>query len=174
MALSLIAAIFLCNKANAQSSDSKLRLDIGVEGLLPVGSFTNTANFGLAVTPRLQYNVNSKFALTFTSGIYHFFEKKQVFIYEKLSAISYSGSSLDIIPVKAGLKYFVLPHIYASGEAGAGFEVENGGGPVYLLLSPSVGYSKKNWDVGLRYEDLHGSNGSVGVLGLRVAYSFGL
>jgi len=173
MALSFVAAIFLCNDANAQSNDSKLRLDIGIDGLLPVGSFTNTVNFGLAVTPRLQYSVDNKFALTFTSGFYHFFTKK-IFITEGFGAGSSIENDLDIVPVKAGLKYIVLPNIYVAGEIGAGFEVEDGGGPVDLLLSPSIGYSKKNWDIGLRYENLRGSNSSVGVFGLRVAYSFEL
>jgi hypothetical protein len=173
MAISLVVAIFFCNNANAQSNDSKFRLGIGIDGLLPVGSFTNTVNFGLAITPRLQYNVDNKFALTFTSGFYHFFTKK-IFLTEGLGAGSSMENDLDIVPVKAGLKYFVLPNIYVAGEAGAGFEVEDGGGPVDLILSPSLGYASKNWDIGLRYENFRGQNSSVGVLGIRIAYGFGL
>jgi hypothetical protein len=173
MAISLLVAIFFCNNANAQSSDSKFRFGIGIDGLLPVGSFTNTVNFGLGITPRLQYNVDNKFALTFTSGFYHFFTKK-IFLTEGLGAGSSMENDLDIVPVKAGLKYFVLPNIYVAGEAGAGFEVEDGGGPVDLILSPSLGYASKNWDIGIRYENFHGQNSSVGLLGIRIAYGFGL
>ena len=173
MALFLVAASLLCNNANAQNNDSKFRFGIGIDGLLPVGNFTNTVNFGLAITPRLQYNVDNKFALTFTSGFYHFFTKK-IFLTQGLGAGSTIENDLDIVPVKAGIKYFVLPNIYVAGEAGAGFEVEDGGGPVDLILSPSLGYASKNWDIGLRYENFRGQNASAGVFGIRIAYGFGL
>lgn len=173
--LCLAAACLLGANANAQSNDSKFRFGIGVDGLIPVGNLTNTVNFGLGITPRLQYSVNNKFALTFTSGFYHFFTKK-IYLTEGLGAGSSIENDLDIIPVKAGVKYFVLPNIYLAGEAGASFEVENGGGPVELILSPSFGYASKNWDIGLRYENFHGENYnySFAVIGLRVAYGFGL
>lgn len=173
MAFSFIAAIFFCDNAGAQSNDSKFRFGIGIDGLLPVGNFTNTVNFGLAITPRLQYNVDNKFALTFTSGFYHFFTKK-IFITEGFGAGSSIENDLDIVPVKAGLKYFVLPRIYVAGEVGAGFEVEDGGGPADLIWSPSLGYASKNWDIGLRYENFRGPYSSAGMFGICVAYGFGL
>ena len=176
LAFSFLATIFLCNKASAQSNDSKFRFGIGADGLVPVGSLSNTENFGLGITPRLQYNVDKKLSLTFTSGVYHFFSKGI-----PLTVPLNNGSSaiiahyhLDMIPVKAGLKYFVAPNLYLAGEAGAAFEVEDGGGPVDLILSPSIGYASKSWDVGLRYENFHNSNGSAGVFGVRVAYGFKL
>jgi len=176
MALAVITAIFFCNKAGAQNNDSKFRFGIGVDGLVPVGNLTNTENFGLGITPRLQYNVDKSFSLTFTSGIYHFFSKDI-----PLTVPLNNGSSaviahyhLDVIPVKAGLKYFVAPNLYIAGEAGAAFEVEDGGGPVNLILSPAIGYSSKSWDVGLRYEHFHDSNSSAGVFGVRLAYGFKL
>lgn len=57
MALAIFAASFLFNNANAQSNDGKFRLGIGVDGLVPVGSLTNTENFGLA--SRRAYNTMS-------------------------------------------------------------------------------------------------------------------
>jgi hypothetical protein len=176
LALSIIAAIFLCNKANAQNNDNKFRLGIGADGLVPVGSLTKTENFGLGITPRLQYSVNNKFDLVFTTGFYHFFSKNiplTIPLGNGSTAII-ANYHLDIIPVKAGLKYFVLHNLYLAGEAGAGFEVEDGGGPVDLILSPSVGYASKSWDVGLRYENFRGPNSAVGVFGVRIAYGFKL
>jgi Outer membrane protein beta-barrel domain len=172
-AICLAAASLLCTKASAQSSDSKFRFGIGVDGLLPVGSLTNSVNFGLGITPRLQYSVSDKFALTFTSGFYHFFSK-QIHLTSPLGVVFTGKYDLDIVPVKAGVKYFVLPNIYLAGEAGVGFEVEDGGGPADLVLSPGIGYASKSWDVGLRYENFHNNTGSIGVFGLRVAYGFKL
>lgn len=176
LAFAIIATTLLCNKANAQSDDSKFRFGIGVDGLVPVGGLTNTENFGLGITPRLQYNVNKNFSLTFTSGFYHFFSKK-IPLTAPLSdgsSVIVSDYKLQIIPVKGGLKYFVLPDLYLAAEAGAGFEVEDGGGPVDLVLSPSVGFTSKSWDIGLRYENFHNSNGSAGIFGVRIAYGFKL
>lgn len=172
-AICMIAACLLFTDANAQSNDSKFRFGIGVDGLVPVGSLTNNENFGLGITPRLQYSVSDKFALTFTSGFYHFFSK-QIYYSAPLGAAITGKYDLDIVPVKAGVKYFVLPNIYLAGEAGVGFEVEDGGGPADLLLSPGVGYSSKNWDIGLRYENFHNNTGAIGVFGVRLAYGFKL
>lgn len=176
MAFAIIAPVFLGNNAKAQSNDSKFRLGIGVDGLVPAGNLSNTENFGLGITPRLQYNIDKQFSLTFTSGFYHFFSKNiplNVPLGNGSSAIL-SDFKLQIVPVKGGLKYFVLPDLYLAAEAGAGFEVEDGGGPVDLILSPSIGFTSKSWDIGLRYENFRGSNSSAGVFGMRIAYGFKL
>ena len=171
--LCIIAAFLLCTNAKAQSTGSKFRLGIGIDGLVPVGNLTNTTDFGLGITPRLQYTFNNNFALTFTSGFYHFFGKK-IPLDQALGVSGTIKTNLEIVPVKAGAKYFVTPSIYLGGEAGVGFEVENGGGPADLLISPSVGYATKDWEVGLRYEILSNQHSSAGFLGLRIAYGFGL
>jgi len=173
-ALLIIAASLSFTNANAQTnSDSKLRFGIGADGLLPVGDLSKTESFGLGITPRLQYKLSDRLALTFTSGFYHFFPKNY-FIPDGLGGGINAKYHLDIVPVKVGLKAFVSKNIYLSGEAGGGFEVQDGGGPVKLLLSPGVGYATKHWDFGARYENYSGNNYAYGTLGLRMAYGFGL
>lgn len=157
---------FVCATANAQTvPPNKFRLGIGADALIPMGNTSTTANFGIGLTPRLQYGVSDKFALTFTSGLYHFFPKT-------ITTPSYSFKrKSDIIPVKAGFKYFAAGGFYIAGEAGVAFEVAEGGGPAHFLWSPGIGYATKKWDFGARYENF---NGGDGVIGLRVAYGFGL
>jgi hypothetical protein len=167
--------LFVRINVSAQSiTPNNLRFGIGVDGLLPVGNSTSTLNFGLGITPRLQYSLSDKVALTFTSGIYHFFPK----------TVTYSASGAfpgfttkyesDIIPVKVGAKFFVNSNFYLSGEVGVAFEVANGGGPVHFLASPGIGYATKKWDIGARYENFSGNGYSDGIIGLRIAYGFGL
>ncbi|MES2426575.1 MAG: hypothetical protein V4560_06355 [Bacteroidota bacterium] len=168
-------ALFVGSHANAQSvSKNNLRFGIGVEGLLPVGSYTDAAYAVLGITPRLQYGISDKVALTFTSGIYHFFPKTVTYPasgpYPTVT-IKYKS---EIIPVKFGAKFFVNSNIYLGAEIGAGFQVANGGGPVSLLASPAIGYATKKWDVGVRYENFSDNGLSSGLIGLRVAYGFGL
>ena len=167
--------LFVCIKVNAQSvTPNNLRFGIGVDGLLPVGNSTNTLNFGLGITPRLQYSLSDKVALTFTSGIYHFFPKTVT--YPAIGAFPGFTTKYesDIIPVKVGAKFFVNSNFYVAGEVGAAFEVANGGGPVHFLASPGIGYATKKWDIGARYENFSGNGYSDGIIGLRVAYGFGL
>jgi hypothetical protein len=173
-AISLTAlALFIGAQSNAQSiQKSKLRFGIGLDGLVPVGNLTNTANFGLGVTPRLQYGIADNVALTFTSGIYHFFPKD---IYLQNGSESYKyQNDLDLIPVKAGIKAFVLSKLYIGAEAGIGFQVDNGGGDSKFMASGGIGYALKNWDIGVRYENFSANGYKNGIIGLRLAYGFGL
>jgi hypothetical protein len=90
-----------------------------------------------------------------------------------------------MVPIKAGIKYFVSSNIYLAGEAGVGIETKAfnyQGEPddlasqthTKLLLSPGVGYANKHWDVGVRYENYSGSSANYGTVALRLAYGFGL
>jgi hypothetical protein len=166
-------ALFTGVRSNAQSIEkNKLRFGIGLDGLLPVGNFSNDAKFGLGITPRLQYGVNNNVAITFTTGLYHFFPKDHYFN-DGTTSYKYSWD-LDLIPVKVGIKAFVSSNIYVSADAGIGFQVDNGGGDSKFMSSGGIGYASKKWDVGLRYESFVGNGYRNGILGLRVAYGFGL
>ena len=160
-------------RSNAQSiQKSKLRFGIGLDGLAPVGNLSNTTNFGLGITPRLQYGIANNVALTFTSGLYHFFPKDINFQYGSQS-YKYQND-LDLIPVKVGVKAFISSNLYIGAEAGVGFQVDNGGGDTKYLFSPAIGYASKKWDFGVRYENFSGNGYRNGVIGIRVAYGFGL
>jgi len=174
-AILVCLTLFVCSSVNAQSvTPGKFRFGIGVDGLLPVGNTADVANFGLGLTPRLQYGVSDKFALTFTSGIYHFFPKTVTYPVSGSFAGFTAKYKSDIIPVKVGFKYFVGGNFYLAGEAGASFEVAEGGGKAHFLWSPGIGYATKKWDIGARFENFSGNHYSDGIIGLRVAYGFGL
>ena len=178
LATAVIAgAIFLGSSAKAQTiTPSKWRFGVGVDGGIVTGDASNYSNVELGGTARLQYGFSNNLALTLTSGYYNFFGK------------SYGGNnyqSLGMVPIKAGLKYFVAPHIYVAGEAGVGIETKAfayQGEPdnlasqsnTKLLLTPGIGYAEKHWDVGVRYENYSGQGFDYGVVGLRLAYGFGL
>jgi hypothetical protein len=173
--IAAVMLLFVCSTARAQTvNTSKFRLGIGIDALVPVGNTATVQNFGLGITPRLQYGVSDRFAVTFTSGIYHFFPK----------TVSYPASGSfpgiqtqyqsNIIPVKVGFKAFLGDNFYLSGEAGLAFEVSESGSTKHFLWSPGIGYATKRWDIGARYENFSGNRYSDGVTALRVAYGFGL
>jgi hypothetical protein len=167
----LIAAAFvatmllLTTNANAQTTPANaLRFNIGLEVADPTGNARLGSHFILGGTARFQYGLTNNLAVTLTSGAFHFL------------AIDRPGTNMKydsygVIPIKAGLKEFFLPHIYVGLEAGAGLEItDSGWGQKKLDISPAVGYGSKHWDVGVHYDSLTGENNTYGVLGLRIAY----
>jgi hypothetical protein len=176
------AAIFIGTNVKAQTTPANaLRFGVGLETGIPTGNAHDISNFELGGTARLQYGVNKNVALTLTSGYYNFFGKtysQSVTTSTGTSTVSFKGRSLGMIPVKAGIKAFVSDGFYISGEAGAGFEVHpivaGGGKDTKLILSPGLGYATKSWDVGARYENFSGQGNNYGLIGLRIAYGFGL
>ncbi|WP_426667645.1 hypothetical protein ACPPVU_16605 [Mucilaginibacter sp. McL0603] len=179
IAVAALAILFTTNAKAQTTPPSAWRLGIGIEGGIPTGNAHDISNFELGGTARLQYDASKNVALMLTSGYYNFFGKS----IPDLGGIKYK--SLGMIPVKAGVKAFFAPNVYVSGEAGAGFETSAFGDfsgdrtaglekDTKLILSPGVGYACKSWDVGVRYENYSGQGNSYGLVGLRIAYGFGL
>jgi hypothetical protein len=173
MAIAIAAlAIFFTTNVKAQSvKPDAFRFGIGLEGGIPTGDARSGSNFELGGTARLQYGVSNNLALTLTSGYYNFFGKT---ITDPILNTTFKTPSEGIIPVKAGIKAFFAPSFYFGAEAGAGFEATGDDKQVKLILSPGVGYATKSWEVGARYENFSGQGSNFGLIGLRVAYGFGL
>lgn len=184
-AVAVFTAVLLFMGANsfAQSTPAgKFNFSIGLDGLAPTGKFQKYASdFGLGITPQLQYGLTDRLGITFTSGYYRFFAKTY---YNPAGTIDpYKTTHQDMIPVKLGLKAFITKKFYVGAEVGAGFRLNDGisnyiNGEVRrdtkLILAPSVGYATKNWDFSIRYENFSGGSAHYGTLGARVAYGFGL
>lgn len=173
-AVALIAlAMFFTANANAQSplKPGTWRLGIGLEAGIPTGNASNVSSFELGGTGRLEYGADKDFTLMLTAGYYDMPGKALTGISAGISGANYS--SIQTIPVKAGAKYFVAPSFYIDGEAGFGFN-QSYGSHIKLIVSPGLGYDGKSWDAGLRYENFSGNNNSYGLIGLRLAYDFGL
>lgn len=165
-----IAAVTTFFATNVKAQDSNpWRLGIGVEGGVPTGAAHNGSSFVLGGTARLQYGADKGLAWTLTSGYYNFFAKS----FDLPGGGSVKGDDLGMVPVKVGIKAYFAPSIYFGAEAGAGFET-NGNNNTKLILSPGIGWSNSSWDVGVRYENFSGQSTNYGLVGLRLAYGFGL
>ncbi len=165
-AVTAVAVLFGTN-VKAQSKDSSpWRLGIGLEGGIPTGNANNISSFELGGTARLQYGADKGLAYTLTSGYYNMFGKT-------IPGTSTKYQSLGIVPLKAGIKAYFAEKIYFGAEVGAAFETVSGGS-TKLDLAPGLGYSDKSWDFGVRYENFSGQGNNYGLVGLRLAYGFGL
>jgi len=166
-AIAAVAILFGTTNVKAQTKDENpWRLGIGAEAFVPTGNLNTISSFGIGGTLRLQYGADKGLAYTLTSGYYDALGKT-------VPNTSLKYNSFGIVPLKAGIKAYFADNIYFGAEAGAGFETATGGS-TKLLLSPGLGYSSKSWDVGARYENFSGQGTSYGLVGLRVAYGFGL
>jgi len=175
-------ALFIGTNVKAQTTPANaIRFGIGLETGIPTGNAHDISKFELGGTARLQYGVSNDLALTLTSGYYNFFGKTYTSSFSNntsTTTVTVKGRSLGVIPVKAGIKAFVGDGFYLAGEVGAGFEVHE---PVAgsekntkLILAPGIGYATKSWDIGVRYENFSGQSNNYGLVGLRLAYGFGL
>jgi len=179
--VSVVLALFTAKNVNAQSTPAdKWRLGIGLEVGRPIGNAHDISNFELGGTARLQYGLSNNTALTLTSGYYNMFGKNITVLDANAAGttVTVKSKDLGIIPVKLGIKSFLAHRLYFGAEAGAGFETTSlygdGSKDTKLILSPTIGYATKIIDLGLRYEGFFGQGNSYGLIGLRIAYGFGL
>jgi hypothetical protein len=165
----IVAALFFTTNLKAQTTSANaLNLSIGLDAGLPTGNLRISSNFVLGGTIRLQYGITNNFAVTLASGADHFFSKD-------IPGTNIKYDSFGMIPIKAGIKAFFAPNLYFGAEGGVGFEqVDHGHANTKVILSPSIGYADKRWDVGVRYDNFSGENDNYGFVALRIAYGFGL
>ncbi|MCC8426229.1 hypothetical protein [Mucilaginibacter sp. UR6-11] len=172
------AALLIGTNVNAQIiTPKKLRFGVGVEGGIVTGSASTYSNAELGGTARLQYGLDKNLALTLTSGYYNFFGKTEPNGVDKYQ-------SLGMVPIKLGIKAFFTDNLYFGAEVGAGIETKTflpqGINQAFvekdtkLIVSPAIGYASKHWDLGVRYENYSGQSNNYGLVGLRLAYGFGL
>ncbi|WP_295772998.1 hypothetical protein [uncultured Mucilaginibacter sp.] len=165
-----VATLFASNvvKAQSRTGANDWRFGIGVEAGIPTGDYNDASNFALGGTARLQYGAAQNVALTLTSGYYNFFTKSY-----NVGNVEVNPKDQGMIPVKAGIKAYTNGGFYVSGEVGAGFETAYGKN-TKLILSPGLGYSWSNVDLGVRYENYSGQSNNYGMVAARLAYGFKL
>lgn len=161
------------------STTSSVRLSAGVDAGLPVGDFSDTHNWSIGGSLQADIPVVKQLFVTVNGGYNNIFGKK-------INNTSLSYTDVQLIPVKAGLKYFPVQNVYIQGEAGASFLINKSdlaaNNSTAFVYAPQVGVvfpvgGKSFIDAGVRFENTQSfyTNGnSFSTLGLRVAYAFGL
>jgi hypothetical protein len=182
-ALALLGFLAYTGRAKAQdapkSPRKEFRLSVGPEVGIPVGNLSDVYNWNLGGSIQADMPILQQLYVTVNAGYNNFFIKDEF--------KQQGGHHLQLIPVKAGLKYFPAGNIfYVQGEAGVSFlanktdlQADKSAGFVY---APQIGalipLAPKNYlDVGFRWEStasFYDGGSNANFLGLRVAYSFGL
>ncbi|MDB5111358.1 MAG: hypothetical protein JWR67_2472 [Mucilaginibacter sp.] len=163
------------------SSSNGVRFSIGVDAGIPTGNLSNSYNWNLGGSVQADIPVVSQaLFVTVNAGYNNIFGKSNI------AGTNLSATNIQLLPVKAGLKYFPISKFYVQGEAGAGFALNKAAAgfdkSAAFIYAPQVGYQfpiggQSFIDAGVRYE---GStkfnsaidNSKVNFVALRVAYGF--
>ena len=184
-ALAFLEFLAYTGKAKAQdapkSTESKqeFRLSFGPEIGIPVGSLKDVYKFNLGGSVQADIPIAQHLYVTVNTGYNNFFIKDEF--------KQQGGHHLQLVPAKAGLKFFPIGDVfYVQAEAGATFLVNKSDvqadKSTAFVYAPQIGalikLAPKNYlDIGFRWESMskfYDGGSYSNFLGLRVAYAFGL
>ena len=149
---------------------------------LPTGNLSNAYNWNLGGSVQADIPVvQNQLFVTVNAGYNNIFGKNNI------DGTGLDATNIQLLPVKAGLKYFPVNHLYVQGEAGAAFSLNKSDlgfdNSAAFIYAPQVGYqfpigAKSFLDAGVRYEGSTKFNSTisdskVNFVALRVAYAFG-
>lgn len=162
--------------AAASSSGKEWRISVGPETGIPTGNYSNAYGWFFGGSAQLDIPVYHDLYVTVNAGYDDLVAKKNI-----------PNINVQVIPVKAGLKYFFWKDlVYVQGQAGVTFLGNktdlNADKSAAFTYTPQVGVllklAPKNYlDLGFRWEQtnaFYDGGSHLSTLGLRVAYSFGL
>lgn len=173
LALAFIAGTACTTFAQTKSGDGG-KFSIGLEGGLPVGDIHNYSNYIIGGSLKYEYPVANNLFITASAGYSSIHIKGFDYSYNdpELSFQFHSdGGSAGIIPVKVGAKYYFDGRFFGEAQVDAAFGT-NSGSSTLFAYSPGIGYTfAGGFEAGVRYE-AWSNNGTIGQLGLRLAYRF--
>jgi hypothetical protein len=158
-----------------------VRYSIGVDGGLPIGNFKNAYNWSIGGSVQADIPVlSNQLFVTVNAGYDNFFSKKTI------DGVSVSQPNIQLLPVKAGLKFFPVSNFYIQGDAGVAFALNKSNvgfdKSAAFVWAPQIGYQFQlgggNYiDAGVRYESTANfvtddNDSKAKFIGLRVAYGF--
>jgi hypothetical protein len=168
--------------ATGSSNANAVRFSIGVDGGIPTGKLSDSYNFSIGGSLQADIPVVPNLFVTINAGYNSIQGKNNV----NINGGNFSPANIQLLPAKAGLKYFIVPNFYIQGEAGAAFLLNKSDlgddKSAAFIYAPQIGYQfhiggNSYIDAGVRYEASTKFNSmvddsKVNFFGLRVAYGF--
>jgi len=166
--------------AKTSTSSNGVILSIGVDAGLPSGNLSNGYNWNLGGSVQADIPVANQLFVTVNAGYNNLYGKDNAY------GTGLKATNIQLLPVKAGLKFFPVNNFYIQGEAGAAFSLNKSDlgfdNSAAFVYAPQVGVQfplggKSYIDAGVRYEattkfNSNVDNSKVNFFGLRVAYAF--
>lgn len=155
--------------AFAQTKNRESKLGLGIDLVIPVGAYSDRADYGLGFSLLYQKPITEKLSITGNVG-YLRFHGPAVF-----NDIKYREG---YVPIKAGVRHFIGRYLFAGAELGVAIPTASGyGSGTAFAYAPGFGanfpVSKTGKiDVSIRYENWLRSNGTRSFAGMRLGYNF--
>jgi len=157
-------------------------LSVGVDAGIPTGKLNDAYNWNIGGSVQADIPVVPHQLFVTVNAGYNSIQGKK----DLLGVQGADAPNIQLLPVKAGLKYFPISHFYVQGEAGAAFALNKSDvgfdKSAAFVYAPQLGYQfplggKSYLDAGVRYEastkfNSAIDNSKVNFFGLRVAYAF--
>ena len=168
---------------STSTTSGGVRFSIGVDAGVPTGKLSDGYNWNLGGSLQADIPVvSNQLFVTVNAGYNNFFGKNEVVA----NGVTVSATNIELLPVKAGLKFFPVSNFYIQGEAGAAFALNKSNvgfnNTAAFVYAPQIGYQFQlggnNYiDAGVRYEastkfNSNVDDSKVNFFGLRVAYGF--
>lgn len=183
----LYSILFTCLSlaANAQSSlPDTVRIGIGIEAGLPNGDFGKSYSSLIGGSLRVDVPITKKLYVTASAG-YNIFTASTNFVNPQ-SIFNVATPDFKTIPLKVGLKYFLIAGFYAQGEVGETLLANKK--DVYALYGNAFTYApqigmvfplkrKMYIDGGIRYEGVssfYNDNNKFSFWAAHVTFAFNL
>ena len=185
LGLVLLAGFTLTSQAQDAAKKTtterpRLILSAGPEANLPLGDFKDAYDWSIGGSVQGDYAILKRdLYVTLNAGYSSYMGKD-------LGAGIGSVPDLQLLPVKAGLKYYPVANLYVQAQAGAAFLTNKSDlgldKSAVFVYTPQVGYlfhlaGGSYLDAGVKFEGygkFADGGSSNNVIGLRVAYAFGL
>jgi hypothetical protein len=166
--------------SSTTTTSTGVRYSIGVDAGIPTGSFNSGYKWNLGGSVQADIPVASQLFVTVNAGYNNVFGEKNI------SGTGVNVPNIQLLPVKAGLKFFPISNFYVQGEAGAAFLLNKSDffndKSTAFVYAPQVGVQfpvsgSSFIDAGVRYEATTKyssafNNSKVNFVGVRVAYGF--
>ena len=170
-------------------SDSKFHFSAGAELGIATGPFSDAHSVGFGVSGQAEYTIATNTNITATVGVIGYPGRK---ISKNGYPDGYRYSNSTIVPIKAGIKYFLSGGFYTAAQLGVGifdnYVDVNSTSPLYpygtyygsetaVAFTPMLGYefrsnSGKAFDASFKYDLYARQGGAFGSVGFRFAYKF--
>lgn len=173
--------------AKAQSSlPDTLRIGVGLEGIVPNGDFSKSYSYGVGGSLRADIPITKKWYITVNAGYNNYFTSSNAAANDPQAILNVPTPSLQTIPLKLGVKYFLIKTFYLQGEAGETLLANKA--KAYAINSSAFTYApqvgmvfslKKHTyiDAGIRYEvvsSFYNDNVKTNFWAAHIAYAFNL
>lgn len=180
----VLAVVVVCAAVvfSAHAQKGQITVSPGLEIALPIGDFGESVNLGFGVTAKGLYGINDESDVTFTLGFIRFGAKG-------IDGEEGVKASTSLIPLMPGYRYKFNEQFYGEGQLGLTIvrsKVSVGGlagsivggafnaSTTNLGYAVGVGYLLGKIDLGLRYQGVSASGGSLSLIGIRAAYNIAL